>query len=60
MRKKISICIEENILKDVEHELEQGLFRSRSHVIEFALQGYIKSRKGQGKEEQGDEIYATR
>ena len=49
MKKKISICIEEGTILSIEQELSQGLFRSRSHVIEYALTDYLKRSKGEKK-----------
>jgi metal-responsive CopG/Arc/MetJ family transcriptional regulator len=42
MKKKISICIEEDTLKVIEQELTKNIFRSRSHVIEYAVNNQIK------------------
>ena len=37
MKRKISICIEEETLRKIEEELSKNIFRSRSHVVEFAI-----------------------
>jgi metal-responsive CopG/Arc/MetJ family transcriptional regulator len=43
MKQKISVSIEEELIKLLEQELGKGLFRSRSHIIEFILANYIKN-----------------
>jgi metal-responsive CopG/Arc/MetJ family transcriptional regulator len=45
MKKKISICLEENTLKILEKQLSDMSFRSRSHLIEFAINNQIKEGK---------------
>ena len=43
MKKKISICLDEELVERIRKELEKGIFRSRSHVIEFLLNKNLKS-----------------
>jgi len=42
MKKKISITVEEELISKIEKELKQGLFRNKSHVVEYALMRLLK------------------
>jgi len=42
MKKKISITVEEELISRIEEELKQGLFRNKSHVVEYALMRLLK------------------
>ena len=44
MKQKLSITIDEDKVETLERVLEEGLFRSKSHVIEFALNKFLKER----------------
>ena len=37
MKKKISITVEEQVIREIEEKVRTGLFRNKSHVVEFAL-----------------------
>ena len=41
MKRKLSISIEENMIKNIEDFISDGTFRNKSHLIEFALNKYI-------------------
>jgi len=41
MKKKISISIEEEANEKLEDYVEDGRFRNKSHVIEFALNKFM-------------------
>ena len=41
MKQKLSISIEEKVLKQVEDFLDDGTFRNKSHLIEFALNKFM-------------------
>ena len=45
MKKKISICIDEQMIAHLEVCISDGTFRSRSHLIEYALNQYINKRR---------------
>ena len=45
MKKKVSISIDEDTLKNVENEVVEGLFRNKSHFIEYAVKSYLKGDK---------------
>jgi len=42
MKKKISISIDEDSVDKLEEYVENGVFRNKSHVIEFALNKFMK------------------
>jgi Arc/MetJ-type ribon-helix-helix transcriptional regulator len=42
MKQKLSITIDEKTIKVVENMLKEGLFRSKSHVIEYSLNKFLK------------------
>lgn len=50
MKRKISVSIEEGAIRLLEEELERGVFRSRSHLIEFALNDFIKRHSRDARE----------
>ncbi len=37
MKQKLSVTVDEDVLKLIDKELEKRIFRNRSHVVEFAL-----------------------
>jgi Arc/MetJ-type ribon-helix-helix transcriptional regulator len=43
MKAKISISIDEQTLQKLESEVAKGLFRNKSHCIEYALLSYLKN-----------------
>lgn len=45
MKKKISICIEEEMIERLDSRLTKSVFRSRSHLIELALNKYVDGLK---------------
>jgi len=45
MKKKVSISIEEATLKYVEDKVKEGLFRNKSHLIEYAVSNFLKGGK---------------
>ena len=44
MKKKISISIDEESDEKIEEYVEDGRFRNKSHVIEFALNKFMKEK----------------
>lgn len=46
MKAKISITVEEDILKKLDKILEEGLFRNKSHVIEYSVKKFIEAKDG--------------
>jgi metal-responsive CopG/Arc/MetJ family transcriptional regulator len=47
MKAKISVSLEENLLKELDKYAKQGLFRNKSHVVEFALNKFLKENKNE-------------
>jgi Arc/MetJ-type ribon-helix-helix transcriptional regulator len=45
VKKKISITIDEAKVLAIENLLEEGLFRNKSHVIEYSLSKFLKEVK---------------
>jgi Arc/MetJ-type ribon-helix-helix transcriptional regulator len=45
MKRKISITIEESIDDIVERELQDGIFRNKSHLIEVAIRKLMGGKK---------------
>jgi len=41
MKQKISISLDDKLIEKITEELEKGIFRNRSHVIEFAVKSLI-------------------
>ena len=42
MKQKISISIEQEKIKVLEKLLKQGLFRNKSHIIEYSLDRFLE------------------
>lgn len=45
MKQKISISIAEEKIKIIEELLKHGLFRNKSHVIEYSLDRFLEQQK---------------
>ena len=45
MKKKLSISIEEEKISKIDAYIEEGTFRNKSHLIEFAVDKLIKERE---------------
>ena len=45
MKQKLSITIDEKKVKEIEMIIEEGMFRNRSHVLEYALNRFLKEGK---------------
>ena len=45
MKQKLSITIDEEKIKKIEKILEDGRFRSKSHILEFSLDKFLKEEK---------------
>jgi Arc/MetJ-type ribon-helix-helix transcriptional regulator len=45
MKTKISISIEENSIEKLEEYVKEGQFRNKSHIIEYALNKFLKEIK---------------
>jgi len=42
MKQKLSITIDEEKIEQIEKMLEDGLFRSKSHILEYSLTKFLK------------------
>lgn len=49
MKTRLSITVDEEKAKMINEVLKEGLFRSRSHVMEYALIQFLKEKKGETK-----------
>jgi Arc/MetJ-type ribon-helix-helix transcriptional regulator len=45
MKKKLSISIDENSVEKLDAYVQEGSFRNKSHVIEFALNKFMNEGK---------------
>ena len=45
MKQKLNITIEEDKIKLIEELLKEGLFRSKSHILEYSLNKFLKQEK---------------
>lgn len=41
MRIKVSISVEEELLKQVDEIVNEGRYRSKSHIMEYALKSFL-------------------
>ena len=42
MKKKVSISMEEMLLKEIQAKLQDGQFRNQSHLIEYATKKFLE------------------
>ena len=42
MRTKLSISVDDRLVKQVEKIVDEGRFRSKSHMMEYALKSFLK------------------
>ena len=45
MKQKLSVTIEEDIVKEIEEKVGERLFRNKSHIIEYALYKLLRSKE---------------
>jgi Arc/MetJ-type ribon-helix-helix transcriptional regulator len=45
MKKKLSISIEEQTIDNLDSYLSDGFFRNKSHIIEFAINKFMKEKE---------------
>ena len=45
MKQKISVTIDENTVKLLEEIIKSGLFRNKSHAVEFSLNKFLNDKK---------------
>lgn len=51
MKKKLSISMDEEKVKLIEVIVSEGRFRNKSHIIEYALDSYLKNTCGENDKE---------
>jgi Arc/MetJ-type ribon-helix-helix transcriptional regulator len=49
MKQKLSITIDEEKVKKIEELLQEGFFRNKSHILEFALIKFLENYNGRSK-----------
>jgi len=49
MKQKLSITIDGKTIKLIEGSIKEGLFRNRSHVVEFSVNKILKEKKENGQ-----------
>ncbi len=49
MKQKLSITVEKRLISKIEAKLKQGLFRNKSHVIEYAIKQFLEHKKSTGQ-----------
>ncbi|MBU1202363.1 MAG: ribbon-helix-helix domain-containing protein [Nanoarchaeota archaeon] len=42
MKIKLSVSMDENVVRQAEEVIEEGRFRNKSHIIEYALKSFLK------------------
>ena len=45
MKTKISITVDESTISELDKHLEDGLFRNKSHLIDYAVKQFLRDRK---------------
>jgi len=50
MKQKISVTVEEETLKLVDKIVKSGIFRNKSHAVEFGLNKIVKEKQEKGNE----------
>ena len=41
MKLKLSVSMDKNLVKDIETIIDEGRFRNKSHIIEYALKSFL-------------------
>ena len=49
MKQKLSITVEKKLISKIEAKLKQGLFRNKSHVVEYAIKQFLEHKQMNGK-----------
>ncbi|MEK6886261.1 MAG: ribbon-helix-helix domain-containing protein [Nanoarchaeota archaeon] len=44
MKTKLSISMDKELVKRIEENLAEGSFRSKSHIIEYALKEFLRKK----------------
>ena len=51
MKQKLSVTLDERLLKMIDELVETGVFRNKSHLVEYSVNKIVKESKG-GKEDE--------
>ena len=57
MKQKLSVSLEENLLKSIDKLVDTGKFRNKSHLVEFSVNAIVErenKQNGVNNEEQED------
>lgn len=46
MKQKLSITVDETVIKEIDESLSSGKYRNRSHVIEYAVKKLLEEKDG--------------
>lgn len=46
MKLKLSITVDEHLVQQVEEAVQEGRFRNRSHILEYALKQFLREEHG--------------
>lgn len=49
MKQQLTITIEEDKVREIEELLKEGLFRSKSHVLEYSLNKFLREKSPEVK-----------
>jgi Arc/MetJ-type ribon-helix-helix transcriptional regulator len=44
MKRKVSISMDEEVLNEIQIKLKEGLFRNKSHLVEYATKKLLEKR----------------
>ena len=50
MKEKLSITIDKKTIELIDESIKEGLFRNKSHVVEFSLNKILKEKKENGQD----------
>jgi len=44
MKQKLSITVDEETVRQIEQKIEEGLFRNKSHLLEYAVKVLLRGK----------------
>lgn len=45
MKERLSVTVDEKVIKGLDLKLDDKIFRNRSHVVEYALKKFLEEKK---------------
>lgn len=45
MKQKLSITLEERLIRKIDEKVKDGLFRNKSHLVEFSVNKLLKEKE---------------